>query len=328
MKLYITFLKKAKLILLCKETRKRGIKVNISVDKTEFLSSFELLMETTLDQYKKDRFNLYALKINANEFNYQYLQDKLVDPMIDYALSRETKKQYAGKSGTLSKKAREKFREFEKNDGELGELLLFCFLEAQLNAPKILSKLELKTSTKLYVNGADGVHFLKLKDGNYQLIFGESKMYKSIEKAFDRALQSIYEFKNEINRSGESKSGINYEKSLISDNLEKESFSEEEKQFLSSLIYPTENCSFYVDDAFGIFIGFEITISEEEKEMPNADFRNLIYERIKEEVKECLGTITKNIKNYGLQGHNFYIYVVPFTEIDETRKDILKGVIS
>ena len=71
---------------------------------------------------------------------------------------------------------------YKRQDGELGELLLFCFLESQLKAPKILSKLELKTTSGLYVNGADGVHFLKLEDGNYQLIFGESKMYVDIKK--------------------------------------------------------------------------------------------------------------------------------------------------
>ena len=129
--------------------------------------------------------------------------------MIVYAISRKVKKQYSNRPGSLSKKARTKFKEYSKNDGEL---LLFCFLESQLKAPKILSKLELKTTSGLYVNGADGVHFLKLEDGNYQLIFGESKMYVDIKKAFDNALKSLYEFKNEINGNGESKSGINYEK--------------------------------------------------------------------------------------------------------------------
>lgn len=302
--------------------------MKISVDKADFLSSFDLLIEATIDEYARDRLNLYVLKINANEFNYNYLQEKLVDPMIDYALSRRIKEQYAGKAGTLSKKARDKFKDYENNDGELGELLLFCFLESHLNAPKILSKLEMKTSTKLYVNGADGVHFLRLKDGNYQLIFGESKMYKDIKNAFEKALQSIYEFKNEKNENGQSKSGINYEKSLISDNLSKETFSEKEKQFLNSLIYPTEDGGFYVDDAFGIFIGFEIVVIDEEKGLPNSEFREMIYERIKSEVMACLKDVSKKIKSYGLQGHDFYIYVVPFTEIDESRKSILRNVIS
>ena len=302
--------------------------MNISIENEDFLNSFDLLLETTIDKHKRDRLNLYALKINANEFNYSNLQEKLVDPMIDYAVSREVKKQYSNRPGALSRKAREKFKEYSKNDGELGELLLFCFLETQLKAPKILSKLELKTSTKMYVNGADGVHFLKLKDGNYQLIFGESKMYKDIKTAFDKALKSLYEFKNEINEKGESKSGINYEKSLISDNLSKETFSEDEKNFLKALIYPCENQNFYVDDAFGIFVGFEIKVSEDEKFMPNSKFRELIHKRIVKNVEGCIEDINSGIKSYGLQGHDFYVYVVPFTNIDGNRKKILKEVVS
>jgi hypothetical protein len=51
----------------------------------------------------------------------------------------------------LSKKARGKFIDYINNKGgELGELLLYCFLESHLKAPKILSKLELKTSTNHY----------------------------------------------------------------------------------------------------------------------------------------------------------------------------------
>ena len=302
--------------------------MKISLENSDFLNSFDLLLETSIDKYGKDRLNLYALKINANEFNYSNLQERLVDPMIDYAVSREVKKQYQNRPGLLSKKARDKFKEYSKNDGELGELLLFCFLETHLKAPKILSKLEMKTSTKLYVNGADGVHFLELEDGNYQLIFGEAKMYKDIDAAFAKAFKSLYEFKNEINEKGDSKSGINYEKSLISDNLSKETFSDDEKKFLKSLVYPSKNQTFYVDDAFGIFIGFEVEVTEEEKELPNQQFRTLIHDRIRSCVEACLDEIVDGIKKRGLQGHDFYIYIVPFTDIENNRKEILKEVIS
>ncbi len=302
--------------------------MNISLANVEFLNLFELLLETTIDKNGRDKLNLYVLKINANEFDYNNLREQLIDPMIDYAVSREVKKRYSNRPGSLSKKAREKFKKYSKNDGELGELLLFCFLEAQLKAPKILSKLELKTSTKMYVNGADGVHFLRLDDGNYQLIFGESKMYKEIKSAFGKALNSLYEFKSEINEKGESKSGINYEKSLISDNLSKETFNEDEMKFLRALIYPCENQNFYVDDAFGVFVGFEIVVSEDEKCLPNSAFRKLIHKRIVEEVEDCIEDVGKKIKAYGLQGHDFYIYVVPFTNIDDNRKKILKEVLS
>lgn len=65
--------------------------MNISLENTDFLNSFDLLLETTIDEYQRERLSLYALKINANEFNYNNLQEQLVDPMIDYAVSREVK---------------------------------------------------------------------------------------------------------------------------------------------------------------------------------------------------------------------------------------------
>lgn len=173
--------------------------MEISLKESSFLESFDLLWSKNLDKYQKNKLNLFVLKVNSNEFDYDLLIEMLLDPVIDYSISRQVKEKYKNRPATLSKKAREKFVEYARNNGELGELLLFCFLETHLGAPKILTKLELKTSTSHYVNGADGVHFLKLPDGNYQLIFGESKtsVYKGykqdkIEMRGDRAEMSDF----------------------------------------------------------------------------------------------------------------------------------------
>ena len=136
----------------------------------------------------------------------------------------------------------------------------------------------------------------------------------------------IYNFKNGINDKGNQKSGIQYEKSLISDNLFKEAFSDEERDFLESLIYPTKNRNFDVDDAFGIFIGFQIDVSDEEKGMPTADFRKLVKSRVDDEVSKCLTSIQQKIVDNKLQGHNFYIYVLPFTDINSKRKKIMEAI--
>ena len=274
--------------------------MEISLKESDFLESFDLLWSKDLDKYKKNKLNLFVLKINSNEFDYDLLIDMLLDPVIDYSISRQVKERYKNRPATLSKKAREKFVEYARNNGELGELLLFCFLETHLGAPKILTKLELKTSTSHYVNGADGVHFLKLPDGNYQLIFGESKTYQDIDGAIRDAFKSIYLFK--------------------------EAFSDEERDFLESLIYPTKNRNFDVDDAFGIFIGFQIDVSDEEKGMPTADFRKLVKSRVDDEVSKCLTSIQQKIVDNKLQGHNFYIYVLPFTDINSKRKKIMEAI--
>jgi hypothetical protein len=291
--------------------------MGLSISHNNFLESFDNIGSFDIGECGKNKLNLFTLKINANEFDYNNLQKKLLEPMADFSLSRMIKEEYKDRPVELSQKARGKFIDYINNKGgELGELLLYCFLESHLKAPKILSKLELKTSTNHYVNGADGVHYLKLEDGNYQLIFGESKIEKNLTHGLTNAFKSINEFKEEVNANGDRKSGINYEKSLISDNIERE-FSGEEKEFIKNIVYPVRQNDYKVDDAFGIFTGYEITVSSENKRLSNSDFRKKIKEEIKKKIEGKLQHIQGKIDKHNLQGHNFYIYILPFTELDK-----------
>lgn len=299
--------------------------MNLSIGANNFLDSFKKIQEKDISE--KNKLNIFMININANEFDYKLLEDNLRDPIISYAISRKVKEKYKNQAGTLVHKAKEKFIEYFQNDGELGELLLYCFLETHLKAAKILSKLELKTTNKKYVNGSDGVHYLKLPNGNYQLIFGESKMYTDLYDALGEAFKSIKEFKDEVNSKGEKKSGIRYEKGLISDNLNKE-FDEDDEKFLMDLVYPKGSNEFDVDDAFGIFIGYQINVTTEERQLLPDAFRKLIKTKIIDEIDKLEKSIETSIKNKQLEGHNFYIYIVPFTEIANTRKEIMKEVIN
>ena len=151
--------------------------MQLSIPDNSFLDSFEHLERISLDSHGKNELNLFMLRINANEFDYELLVQNLLEPIITYSVSRKVKADYSNRPHTLTKKAIERFVDYCSNTGELGELLLYAFLECHLNAPKILTKLELKTSTSLYVNGADGVHYLKLPNGNYNLFLVSRKLF-------------------------------------------------------------------------------------------------------------------------------------------------------
>ncbi len=293
----------------------------------DFLESFTKVLDKEKIDTKnpKTELSLFVHNINANSFNYTLVKERLLEPLADFALSGKTREKLKDKPLTLSKKAREKFIQ-EMNTGELGELLLYCFLRAHLKAPKILSKLELKTSNKFYVNGSDGIHFLKLENGNYQIIFGESKTIISLSTAISEALKSIYEFKNEINSKGKIKSGITYEKTLISTHLENENFTKEEEKIIEDLIYPKESNNFNVDDAFGLFLGYEIQIEDEERKLPHDEFRIQVHEKIQNEVEKQFPNIVKKINEYALQGHSIYLYILPFTNLEQTREDIFTAI--
>ncbi|MGF3076892.1 HamA C-terminal domain-containing protein [Facklamia sp. P12955] len=122
----------------------------------------------------------------------------MLESVADYALSKKFREKFKNQSMKISKVARSRFKEYSNNEGELGELLLFCFLEGHLGAPKILTKLEHKTTSDMYVNGSDGIHLLKLDNIHYQLIFGESKMYKTEQDGLREAFNSIYDLNNEL----------------------------------------------------------------------------------------------------------------------------------
>lgn len=293
-----------------------SIKIN---DVTTHLRTFNVSSSNKLE--------VFSFIINANNFDYQNAIEQLLESVADFALSRKVNKEYKDKPLALSKIARERFRKYTENTGELGEFLLYCFLEGHLGAPKILSKLELKTAKNMYVNGADGLHYLKLSDGNYHLIFGESKVEKKLTDGLRHAFKSIGDFKVGRNKKDGNKSGIMFEKGLLNSNIDREIEDENEKLFLKSIIYPSSKSNFDVDDAFGIFVGFEFNYSDLQQ-LPNRDFRKAIKEKIIELTEKQIKNINKYVEKHKLVGHTFYIYVLPFANIEKDRKMILKELLS
>jgi len=267
----------------------------------------------------KNSLNLFVLKLKNNAFAYDELIEELGNSLCHFALSRKSVRRLVEeqKYKSLVDTAKERLRNHNVNEGELGEILLFCILESFLNAPKILTKLELKTSNNDYVKGADGVHLLKIDDKNYQLIFGESKLESNIRSGI-----SINTF---LTQKGKSK----YEIELLNSQLAKETFDENGYEVLRKIIIPSaKDEETYLDYSFGIFLGFNIDIDEEEKKKDFSEFRTIIREKIKNHVSENLASINTQLKKGEFTGYKFYIYVIPFSDLQNTRKEIIKQITS
>lgn len=268
------------------------------------------------------KINLHVLRITNNKFDYYSLVDELHDNVIAYCLSpkelKELEDTFGGKKYNLAVK---KLRDHENNEGELGEILLYCLLESHLKAPKILTKMELKTSTKDYIKGSDGVHLLQLNDTDFQLIFGESKLNKNFQRGLYEAFQSITDF---INRP---ENNINDEILLINTHLKNEAITEEQYKYIKKVIFPNaQREEIYTDNAFSIFIGFNLELTDSDFKLPNSEFRKMVREKIARIVEKEYSYINKKIKEKGLEGYNFYIFVVPFFNLEETRKRIIENL--
>ena len=293
--------------------------------KTEIKEDFLKLFHHDIIDYdlgNQNRLNLFNLRISNNRFTYEELTQELFDNIITFSLSRQELEKYKNsRGGKKFKAAIKKFRDYNSNEGELGEILLYCFLEAHLNAPKILTKLEIKTSNNHYVNGADGVHLLKLDNYNFQLIFGESKLNSDLREGIYEAFNSVTKF-IESNKIG-------FEINLVNSQLIKESIDKETYQYLKKIIMPNANEDKYnLDKSFGIFLGFDIEITDDKKNLPNKKFRKYIRKEIKKIVTDAIDSIKYQIKNKDLWRYDFYIYTVPFTDLSDERKQIIKNIIT
>lgn len=264
--------------------------------------------------------NLFTLRIDSNRLTYESLVDELYESLISFALSRKEIDKYKGTlGGKRYNLAKEKLRKFSSNDGELGEILLYCFLESHLKAPKLLSKLELKTAKNNYVNGADGVHLLQVDEKNYQIVFGESKLEAELTNCIYSAFGSVIDFLDEA------KGKTSFELSLVNSNLLKEAVTDDAYEAIKNIIIPSASeDETNIDKAFGLFLGFDLPITDEQMRLPNAEFRETVRQQIKDMTESCISSISFQLKKAELAGYSFYIYACPFTDLDMQRKALIE----
>ncbi len=133
------------------------------------------------------------------------LYDTIVDWVYDSEKYQELLKKemqngksHAAASSAVQRKAKEKFRGNSKCDklliqGQMGELLLFHFIQKFMKATPLIRKMKITTSSDMERFGADAIHYRKDDDKNV-FVLGEAKVYTSdyqFNSAFKNSLDSI-----------------------------------------------------------------------------------------------------------------------------------------
>ena len=117
---------------------------------------------------------------------------------------------------------------------------------------------------------------------------------------------------------------MRYEISLVNSNILKEVVTEESAKILKKLLIPTENDDdLNIDNSFGVFLGFNIEISDDERKMNHSQFREHINNRVIAAVNNQIPTINKCLNESNFLGYDFYFYIIPFSELERVRKDII-----
>lgn len=296
-------------------------------NETGFKEAFEMKHIKDLGLPNKNYMKIYALPIANNEFDYKKLKEIVANNIKNYVYSRREISEAIEKNiaDALYAKALNKFREIknEKDNGsgsELGEILLYLFMECDLKAPKILSKMELKTNKNDYVKGADGV-FLHWYEKNeykiFDLVIGEAKIENSISNAISDAIKSIQDHLN----------NEDFEVDLVNENIFKEKFDLEEAEELKKIIVPsnTNEKNIATNKAFGIFIGYSLTVNTEDVSF--AEAIKIIDEEIEKNSKSIANNIKEKIKQNNWNRYSFYVYILPFNNAKKDRKNIMKYIL-
>ena len=293
---------------------------NTSISKG-FDSVFtEINASQNLNLKNDNCLRLFHLDVINNSFSYSGLHQFLQRNIGQYVFSRASIEQFEedGDGHAIGLKAVELLRTANNaNDkgagGELGEILLYLFLEQKLNAPKLLSKVELKTSGNQYVFGSDGVHLLSMGEKTFQLVLGESKIKGDLKKAVDEAFVSIE--KVSANTDNEIR--------LIEKNILAEAFDDKTSEFIKSMLVPLKrDKSINYDNAFGIFLGYTLGINA--TEYSNSEYREAVRDELKKDIQNIATYIEGKINGSGLFGYSFYFYILPFNDAAKDRASIIK----
>lgn len=162
-----------------------------------FGHTFKKITSVTVSaQTHKSTAEIFCADVNNGKLRFSQIKDFLLDNFGSYVFSRSKVKCFEEQPrGALGVRALQRFQKAYRENAEsvLGELMLYVFLEQELNAPKIMSKIEFSDSGGI-ASKSDGIHLLVTTEFGRpfnQLIFGASNIQGSLVAAIDRAFERI-----------------------------------------------------------------------------------------------------------------------------------------
>lgn len=227
---------------------------------------------------KPGQLRLFHLLVRDGKFYHEDLEKWLYRNLSRYVFSRAMLEQFR-KNDDLDaaiERAIQTMRDNGSGDkkgmgNELGEMMIYAFLEGKLSAPKLMSRVELSTDLSQYQSACESIHLFSDIDENgvpfNQMVFGASNIVGDIRDAVDNAFDAILRIKNHTSR----------EIQMVEKTALDRSFNDEEIAFLKDTIIPTPNAQSRYNTAYGIFLGYSIGIKAEDH--PEIEYEELVTKK-------------------------------------------------
>ncbi len=211
----------------------------------------EVIPPASLSTKRPNDLRLYHVRLNEDTFSYAALISFLRSNIGRYVFNRAKRDEYIQKDKieSLNLDAMSYIKESGISPDDLGDLLLYTFLESVLKAPKILSSYEL---SKSHSEKSKAIHLLKRKESSgksfYQLVFGVSSIEEGLDTAIERTAQVLNEIISHKDDNIQLIEGLDFSKT----------FSIDDAQILKSILIPTKAGISGPGMALGAFIGYKV----------------------------------------------------------------------
>lgn len=192
--------------------------------------------------------------------------------------------------------------------GELGELLLFTLLDVYLKAPKLLSKVSMKTVPTMPVFGADAVHG-QMVDGEFRVYLGESKLYQSFKSAATAAASSMV--------SAKSKFDVEFD--LLDSHMDFPNLDSEFENIILDVLNPYTTIDSSKKIHSPCFIGFT---------QPDVILENDVnyVEAYKKVAYQYVRDFFNKVEGKGLEAEEVTLLMLPFTCVTELVNEFISYV--
>lgn len=271
------------------------------------------------------QLRIFHLDVVNNEFSYYNLQKFLLRNVGNYVFSRARIEQFhsdeeAENIGLHAVRLMQKngIQGLTETGDELGEILLYSFLEEVLGAPKIMSKFELQSSQ--HCSKSDGVHLLSLGDVSgvpfHQLVFGTSSIIGNLQDAIDNVFETLKEIKM----------GSSAEMQLVESTIFDRVFDDKTANRMKQILIPSKGSNVTTDMAFGIFLGYSLDLDG--SNYGNIAYRNEMVKQMELDIKSHASYIIQKITDFKMDAYSFYFYVLPFNDAIENKKDIINELLT
>ena len=275
---------------------------------------------------KPGQLRLFHLLIRDSEFHHADLEKWLYRNLSRYVFSRAQMEQFR-QDDDLEAAIAQAINTMKQNGvidekgmgNELGEMLIYAFLEGKLAAPKLMSRVELSTDFSKYKSVCESIHLLS-KSGDkglpfHQMVFGASGIVGDIRDAVDNAFAAIMRIKHhaiqEIHMVEKTAFNLSFDKADI--------------DFLKDILIPKPNAQSNYNTAFGVFLGYSIGVSRALH--PEVDYQKRVTRKMLIDIQHHARYIADKINENDLTAHSFYIYILPFMDAETNKNEIMEHVI-